>query len=161
MKLALALVLSLTAAAATASPPSPACRAADALDPATRFLDAYAAGDRTAVEAALAPEIVAYGSDSSEFEHGRAEVMRIFDLDHRLWGGSARFGPLRDVSASGDCSHATVMFMRDFAVGDRPPVPVRFAMTWRKRGDAWRLLQTANAVPTTGQSAAELLGASR
>ena len=35
-------------------------------------------------------------------------------------------------------------------------LPIRFATVWRKEGGAWRLVQSSNVVPTTGQSAADL-----
>ena len=52
---------------------------------------------------------------------------------------------------------ATAHFHVRFSAGGAAPVTVRFATNWRKVDGQWRLMQSANTVPTSGQSAAELV----
>ena len=128
----------------------PVCQAA------MRFLDAYVAGDESAVMAALSQgPLHMYGSDVSEVADDRAGVKKIFDADQRLWQHSASWGEVSHVSTliRGDVS--TLFFDREFKVGGREVV-VRFAMVWVKEGETWKLAQSSNTVPTTGQSAEQL-----
>jgi hypothetical protein len=121
-----------------------------------RFLDAYAAGDETTVMAALSQgPLHMYGSDVSEVAGDRAGVKKIFDADQRLWQKSASWGAVSHVSAVTQAGVSSLFFDRVFKVGGREVV-VRFAMVWVKEGDAWKLAQSSNTVPTTGQSAEQL-----
>jgi hypothetical protein len=122
-----------------------------------RFLDGYAKGDEAQLLTMIAPEFTAYGSDASEVFHGPEAFRRMLADDQRLWGGKASIGPMKDVSVAQGESMACVMFDADFKVGDRPPVLVRFAVTWKLVGGRWLVAQSSNTVPTVGQSAAELL----
>jgi hypothetical protein len=54
-------------------------------------------------------------------------------------------------------SLASIFFDVPFSVGNRAPVSVRFAATWKLEGKQWLLVQSSNVVPTEHQSAAELL----
>ncbi|HEX7157661.1 MAG TPA: nuclear transport factor 2 family protein [Edaphobacter sp.] len=129
---------------------APVCHAA------MRFLDAYAAGDEAAVMAALSGgPLHMYGSDVSELADDRAAVKKIFDADRRLWQHSASWGEVSHVSSVTKGDVSSLFFDRVFRAGGREVV-VRFAMVWVKEGDAWRLAQSSNTVPTTGQSAEQL-----
>jgi ketosteroid isomerase-like protein len=122
------------------------------------FLDAYAAADTAAVLPLIdADYITIYGSDAAEFFQGRAAFLSMLANDARLWQHSAHIGPMQHVSTvvSGDI--ATIFFDTSFTVGGRPPVPLRCAAVWQRHGKRWLLRQAVNVVPTTGQSAAELL----
>jgi ketosteroid isomerase-like protein len=124
------------------------------------FLDAYAAADSTAVLPLIdADNITVYGSDASEFFQGRAAFLSMLSNDARLWQHSANIGPMQHVSTvfSGDI--ATIFFDASFTVGGRPPVPLRCAAVWQRHGKRWLLRQAINVVPTTGQSATDLLAA--
>ncbi len=122
------------------------------------FLDAYARGDRATVMSMAAPEIVFYGSDVAEVFRGSAALKKMIDDDQKLWNGTAKVGRMEEVSVVRAGELAVIVFQAEFTVGDRAAVPVRFAMTWRKMGGRWLLVQSSNAVPTRGQSARELLG---
>jgi ketosteroid isomerase-like protein len=122
------------------------------------FLAAYAAGDRSKVFSMVSEtESYVYGSDEAEFIVGRNALEQMFDDDMRLWQGTAKFGALRNVSSIRSRDLATMFFDVPFSVAGRPPLTVRFAMVWRRESNGWRLVQSANVVPTTGQSAEELL----
>jgi hypothetical protein len=143
------------AAAAHAQPEctTPVCQTA------MRFLDAYAAGNEAAVMSTLsAGPLHVYGSDLNEFAADRDGVKRIFDADQKLWKSTASWGAVSNVSTVTAENISTLFFDRIFKVGGRE-IPVRFAMVWVKEGDTWKLTQSSNTVPTTGQSAEQLLQA--
>ena len=134
---------------------APVCQAA------MQFLDAYAAGDEAVVMAALSQgPLHMYGSDVSEVADDRAGVKKIFDADQKLWQKSASWGAASHVSSVMKGDMSSLFFDRVFKAGGREVV-VRFAMVWVKEGDAWRLAQSSNTVPTTGQSAEQLTRAAR
>jgi len=123
------------------------------------FLDAYARADASAVLALTDPDtLTVYGSDVSEFVQGRAAFLAMLANDARLWQNSAHIGPMKHISTvvSGDIV-ATIFFDATFTVGDRPAVPIRCSLVWQRHGRRWLLRQASNTVPTTGQSAAEIL----
>jgi hypothetical protein len=124
---------------------------------AKALLDAYAKGDKPAVMAVMDPDIRLYGSDVAEIYSGRESALKMFDLDTRLCGGAAHFGDLRAISEFRSGDLATLFFDVPFSVASRPEMIVRFATLWRYSDGAWRLIQSANMVPTVGQSAEELL----
>src|SRR5690349_16748883 len=124
---------------------------------AKALLDAYAKGDKPAVMALIDPNIRLYGSDVAEIYSGREGAAKMFDMDTRRWGGGARFGDLRAISEFRSDDLATLFFDVPFSVASRPEMVVRFATLWRYHDGAWRLIQSANMVPTVGQSAEELL----
>lgn len=133
--------------------------AAPAVTAQTRlFLDAYARGDRAAVLRLVDGDAVTvYGSDAAEIFRGRAGVATMLDDDRRLWGGAARIGSMKHVSVVERGDLASIFFDADFLMRNRPAIPVRFAMVWRRARGVWRLVQSANVVPTQNQSAALLL----
>jgi ketosteroid isomerase-like protein len=122
------------------------------------FLDAYAKGDRQAVLSLIDREnITVYGSDVAEVAHGSDAVLQTLALDQQLWGGSAHIGAMERISLIQNHSLASIFFDVPFSVGNRAPLSVRFAATWKREGKQWLLVQSSNVVPTEHQSAAELL----
>lgn len=150
MRIALALLL-LTGSSALAG-------TTDIKMQTRQVLDAYARGDSAGVLALSDPEaITVYGSDAAEVFHGAAALKTMLAYDQRLWGGAAQIGPLDHVNLVETKDLASIFFDAPFSVGGRPPLPVRFAMTWRRTGKRWLLVQSSNVVPTQGQSARQLL----
>jgi ketosteroid isomerase-like protein len=131
-------------------------------DTAAEFLRAYAAGHRDAVMSVVADDSIhVYGSDVAEVVTTKAGVQAMLDADQQLWRGTARFGSMRNVSSVAAGSLVTLFFDVPFIVDDHPEVIVRFATVWRRDGARWKLVQSANVVPTVGQSAAELIHGSK
>lgn len=121
------------------------------------LLRRYAANDQEGVVAMLDPQHIAiYGSDASEVVHSVDELRQLMRNDFALWG-TASFGAVQDFDFRTDGTLATTFFSVPFTPGPMQPVQVRFSMTWRNVGGQWLLTQSANAVPTVGQSAADLL----
>jgi len=122
------------------------------------LLDRYAANDQAGVINMLDPEgFTIFGSDISEVVRSAEQLRQLMSDDFRLWG-TARFSDVREVDVRVGDDLATAHFVASFHPGDAPNgIPVRFATTWRKAGRTWVLTQSANAVPTVGQSAAEIL----
>jgi SnoaL-like domain len=151
--MAMLLTAGLTATPAFAKPTDIAAQ--------TRLLlDAYARGDRSTVLGLIDENsITVYGSDFAEVCHGSAAFETLLSNDLRLWGGPAHIGAMEHVSIIETDGMASIFFDAPFSAGGRPPLPVRFAMVWRRTGDEWRLVQSSNVAPTQGQSAAQLLGA--
>lgn len=149
---AAALALCLFATTAIAGPKQDA----SVIAAVHELLERYAANDQTAVAQLLDPEgFVVYGSDAAEKVETIPALRELMDADFRLWR-TASFGEIRDLSVVVEGRLATAYFHVPFSAGGRPPVLVRFSTTWRKVEGAWRLRQSANTVPTTGMSAAEL-----
>lgn len=122
------------------------------------FLDAYARGDKASVLGQVDRKAVAiYGSDAAEVFHGASGVENMIANDMKLWGGAATIGAMEHVSVVERKGLAAIFFDAPFSAGGRPPIPVRFAMVWRRAGKGWRLVQSSNVVPTQGQSAEALL----
>lgn len=121
------------------------------------FLHAYAAGNEQDVLSFVTtgqPHI--YGSDEAEAVDSREGFAAMLKADHKLWNGIVSFGPMRNVSEERSGNLATIFFDAGFQLGGRE-VPVRFSMVWRREHGAWKLVQSSNVVPTTGQTATELL----
>jgi hypothetical protein len=130
---------------------------ASLLSQANAYLDAYVAGNWGAVSAALSSKPIAiYGSDLSEFATSREAFKAEFDADQALWRGGASLGETSQVSEFHDGPVATLFFTREFKIGGRT-LPVRFATVWHLERGQWKLVESSNAVPTVGQSAAEIL----
>jgi ketosteroid isomerase-like protein len=125
------------------------------------FLDAYGRGEETKVLSMLTEgELSVYGSDAAEAVTGREVFTRMFEDDQKLWGGKASFGPMTHVSSAHAGRLATLFFDTDFLLGGNA-LPLRVATVWRKEHGGWKLVQSSNVVPTRGQSAGELLKATR
>ena len=121
------------------------------------LLRRYAANDEDGVAAMLDPRHIAiYGSDASEVVHSVDELRQLMRNDFALWG-TASFGAIQDFDFRTDGTLATTFFSVPFTPGPMQPLQVRFSMTWRNVDGQWLLTQSANAVPTVGQSAADLL----
>ena len=134
------------------------CYAIDPVEVQTQaFLTAYANGDRASVLSAIDTGTVIYGSDAAEVFRGPDEVRTMLENDRKLWGDSARIGPMQHVSVIHRGDIVSIFFDAPFSAGGRPPVLVRFAFVWTLAHGHWLLAQGSNTVPTTGQSAAELL----
>jgi hypothetical protein len=125
----------------------------------TAFLNAYAGGDKATVVDALEPGVQLYGSDVSEVYKGVQGASDMLDADMKLWGGRAKFGTMWHVSGVRDGRLASIMFDVPFTAGKNPTVTVRFAMVWALDGDAWKLAQSSNMIPTVGQSASDIVKA--
>ncbi|MDR3528250.1 MAG: nuclear transport factor 2 family protein [Rhizomicrobium sp.] len=121
------------------------------------YLNSYAIGDRAAVLGALDPDVRSYGSDVAEVFSGKDAVAKMFDEDMKLWGATAKFGEMHNVSIVSEGALETIFFDVPFSVAGRPPVQVRVAMVWRSGAQGWKLVQSSNTVPTVGQSAADIL----
>jgi hypothetical protein len=125
---------------------------------AAAFLKAYAAGDRATVMSMTdKDDLHVYGSDISEASTGVDAFGKMFDLDQKLWQGSASFGEMSDISTVKSGPLATLFFDDDFTVGGHT-LKIRFATVWKLERGQWKLVQSSNVVPTTGQSAADILG---
>jgi len=122
------------------------------------LLDAYAREDQKTVLASIDDQTVMYGSDATEVFHGVASIQAMLANDARLWSGTAHIGEMQNITVVKQGNLESIFFQAPFTVGNRPAVPVRFCMTWRRTGGRWLLLQSSNAVVTEHQSAVELLG---
>jgi hypothetical protein len=132
-------------------------QATDVKSQTRALLDAYAREDQKTVLASVDDRTVMYGSDSGEFFHGVAPIQAMLSNDARLWSGTAHIGDMQNITVVKQGNLESIFFQAPFTVGNRPAVPVRFCMTWRRTGKRWLLLQSSNAVVTAHQSAAELL----
>jgi ketosteroid isomerase-like protein len=121
-----------------------------------QLLKSYAANDVAAVLGLLDDDFVLYGSDVKEVVRTREQLRQLMADDFLLWR-TASFGAVTDLDVRVEGSLASAHFHAPFSAGGRPPVVVRFATTWRLVDGRWRLIQSANTVPTVGQSATELL----
>lgn len=158
--LALAAALAL-AGCVTVVAPAGASRADDAerarvTQQVEQLLQRYAANDVDGVLALLDGEFIVYGSDEAELVRTPQQLRQLMQDDFALWR-TARFGQLRDLDLRVHGHLATAYFHVPFSAGGGAPLTVRFSTTWRKVGGEWRLAQSANTVPTAGQSAAALL----
>lgn len=163
-----AALVSLAAVAACAgirpaAAPSTADRESEVARRSAELLDAYGHKDNARLQAMLDPERVAFfGADSAEVAMTLDDVMRRIRDDQMLWD-SLIAGPLRTLRVEGDGALAVAMFDVGTEVhrgAVRAHYLIRFAMTWRRGEDGeWRLTQSMNSVPTTGQSAAEIIRA--
>ncbi|GMV29751.1 MAG: hypothetical protein AMXMBFR59_18760 [Rhodanobacteraceae bacterium] len=122
-----------------------------------RLLERYAANDADEVVALMAPEFVLYGSDVAEICRTPEQLRKLMADDFRLWG-TATFNDIRDEDIRVFGKVATANFHVSFSAGGGKEVPVRFSMTLEKINNTWRIVQSANTVPTQGSSAAELTG---
>jgi len=146
------------AACETASPgpagPSERQQVAARVD---ELLGRYAANDQDGVVGMIdQQEFTMYGSDRSEIVHNAGELRQFMTDDFTLWQKAA-IGAVQDLDIRIDRNLATAFFHVPFSAGGRPPVVVRFSTTWKRIGQQWFLTQSANAVPTTGSSARELI----
>lgn len=122
-----------------------------------QLLTAYASNDQDAVVRMADPAgFVMYGSDVSEVIRNTKDLRQMMTDDFALWG-SAAFGKIQDVDLRIQGHLATAFFDVPFSAGGQPPISVRFSTVWRRNDHQWVLTQSANAVPTVGSSAREIL----
>lgn len=127
------------------------------------LLDAYGHKHNARLQAMLDPERVAFfGADSAGVATTPESVMQRIRDDQMLWD-SLIAGPIRNLRVEHGGRLAVAMFDVGTEVHRGPGRAhylIRFAMTWRRGADGeWRLVQSMNSVPTTGQSAAEIIRA--
>lgn len=122
---------------------------------ASQLLERYAANDPAGViELIDKQEFTMLGGDIKEVVHSSEELQELMRAEFALWY-TARISDIRDVDFRTDGRLATAFFTVSFEAGGMPPIPVRIATTWIKRNGEWFLTQSANSVPTQGQSALE------
>jgi hypothetical protein len=122
------------------------------------FLNAYIGGDRNLVLSLIDPkDVTMFGSDVAEVVHGSDALLHLLDADQKLWGGSARIGPMEHVSVVENRSLASIYFDVSFSIAGRPPLPLRMTALWKREGGKWLLVQSSNAVVSEHQTAEELL----
>jgi hypothetical protein len=122
------------------------------------LLNRYASNDQDGVVEMLDPAgVTLLGTDLAEVIHTPAELRALMTADFRLWT-SAKFTDLREFDFRGSSSLATAFFVVSFSAAGGPPIPIRINTTWRKVGDTWFLSQSANSVPTVGQSVSRPAG---
>ena len=81
------------------------------------FLDAYVRGDRQVMLTLIDQEnIMMYGSDATEIVHGSDALLKLVATDQQLWGGSAHFGAMEQVSLVQNHSFASIFFDIPFSV---------------------------------------------
>ncbi len=142
-------------AAALACTAAPAAAQADLTQAVSAFLNSYAGGDKAAVIAAVEPNVHLYGNGLSETYNGVEGAGDMFDHDMRLWGGSAKFGTMWHVTAVREGNLESIVFDIPFTAGRNGTITERFAMVWHLEGDTWKLAQSSNSVPATGQGAGD------
>lgn len=145
---AIVILLALAPAASAASP--------TVVEEANAFMEAYASGNWEAVKSHLSEHVFIYGSDISEFAESAEGFKTIFDNDQKLWRGAAHFGDISQVSTFAEGRVASLFFTREFKLGTTV-LRVRVATVWHKERGRWKLVQSSNAVPSVGQSAADIL----
>jgi len=117
------------------------------------LLERYAANDQEGVIEMLDPSgVTVLGTDMGEVIHTPAQLRALMDADFRLWV-TAKFSDIRDFDFRGNGNMASAFFVASFSAAGGPPIPIRIDTTWRKQDGTWYLSQSANAVPTVGQSA--------
>lgn len=121
------------------------------------LLSAYSSNDPDGVLYLLRPSgFTVYGSDAAEIVTTESGVRAMMREDFQLWK-TARFGEIRDLSVTVTGGLASAFFQVPFSAGGSPPVLVRFCTVWNRVGGKWKLVVSANTVPTVGSSAAGIL----
>jgi hypothetical protein len=121
------------------------------------LLARYASNDQEGVISMLDTSgFTLYGSDVAELVRTPAGVRELMTNDFALWQ-TAKFEAIQDLDVVLQGAVATAYFHVPLSVGGRPPILVRISTTWRRVDGEWLLAQSANTVPTTGSSAAELV----
>ena len=110
-----------------------------------------------------ARNVVMMGTDIAEVAASRNAVETLLRNDFKLWDTS-QFGRFKDFYVQSSPTMATAFFDVPWQAttgGQTRTFTIRLVTTWRKVGQNWKLTQILNTVPTTGQSAAEILNASK
>ena len=117
------------------------------------LLERYAANDQVGVIEMLDPSgVTVLGTDLGEVVRTPAQLRALMDADFRLWG-TAKFSDIREFDFRGNGNLASAFFVVSFSAAGGPPIPIRIDTTWRDQQGTWYLSQSANSVPTVGQSA--------
>jgi hypothetical protein len=151
--------------------PSPAGAKTTAADSSSQFkqrvrvlLDDYSRKDVAGIIRMLDERnVMMMGTDISEVASSKKTVEALLENDFRLWDTS-RFGEIRNFYVESSDTMATAFFdvPWEASTGSQSRrFIIRLVTTWRKSGGDWKLTQILNTVPTTGQSAAEILNASK
>ncbi len=151
--LSLLLAVNLVACASLPTPKESKEIQSEVMARASQLLERYAANDPAGViELIDKQEFTMFGTDIKEVVHSNEQLQELMRADFALWY-TARISDIRDVDFRTDGRLATAFFTVSFEAGGMLPIPVRIATTWIKRNGEWFLTQSANSVPTQGQSA--------
>jgi ketosteroid isomerase-like protein len=128
----------------------------------TKFHSAYEAKDVTGITDLFSKgELMFFGTDSAEVLKNASDVQKEFKADSELVG-SAKLGTVQNLSiqvaSMGDLASAVYEVPGDLVMADKSShALIRFAMTFKKENNVWKIVQGEVAVATTGQSSAELV----
>jgi hypothetical protein len=126
-----------------------------------KLLARYGRNDQSGVIEMLdTRQFTIFGSDLAEVVDTPEELRALMTADFALWK-TAKFENIRDMDFRSDGTLATAYFVISFSPAIAGPIAVRFNTTWRRSAGEWFLTQSANSVPTTNQSAAEILKKTR
>jgi ketosteroid isomerase-like protein len=128
-----------------------------------KFLDAYAAKDWEPIKSVVSTssEFLLFGTDSAEVIKSAADFETQIKTDWQLFE-SPKHGELRNLSIQiangGDLASAVYEVPFDAAIGGQNMhLLFRFATTWKKENNEWRMIQGALAAATVGQSSKEMV----
>jgi len=128
----------------------------------TKFHSAYEAKDVAGITDLFSKgELMFFGTDSAEVLKNASDVQKEFKADSELVG-SAKLGTTRNLSiqvaSMGDLASAVYEVPADIVIGGKSShALIRFAMTFKKENNVWKIVQVEVAFATTGQSSAELV----
>jgi len=127
-----------------------------------RFWQAYERKDLAALSNMLttADDFTFFGSDAAEVVKTRPEWEELMRNDWQVFE-TIRFGEPRNIAVqiSADKQLASIVYeVTDISLVEGKNIESldRFAMTMRKEGAAWRIVQGMTAVATKGESSAEI-----
>ena len=127
-----------------------------------RFWQAYERKDLAALSNLLttADDFTFFGSDAAEVVKTRREWEELMQNDWQLFE-KTKFGEPRNIAVqiSADKQLASIVYeVTDISLVEGKNIESldRFAMTMRKEGGAWRIVQGMTAVATKGGSSAEI-----
>jgi len=161
------IVLFALALAASPNPAGAHARTATPTQPGIKervrhLLDDYSRKDVDRIMRVLDDRnVLMIGTDVSEVAGSRQTIETLLRNDFKLWDTS-QFGQFKDFYVQSSDTMATAFFDVPWQAttgGQTRSFTIRLVTTWRKAGNDWKLTQILNTVPTTGQSAAEILNA--
>ena len=127
-----------------------------------RFWQAYERKDLAALSNMLttADDFTFFGSDAAEVVKTRPEWEELMRNDWQLFE-TIRFGEPRNIAVqiSADKQLASIVYeVTDISLVEGKNIESldRFAITMRKEGGAWRIVEGMTAVATKGESSAEI-----
>jgi ketosteroid isomerase-like protein len=131
-------------------------------DQIAKFHGAYEAKDVAGIANLFSKgELMFFGTDSAEVLKNTSDVEKQFEADSELVE-SAKLGTVQNLSIQvaslGDLASAVYEIPGDLVVGGKSShALIRFAMTFKKENNVWKIVQGEGAFATTGQSSAELV----